>query len=365
MGANIKYMTELAKKPTVFLSRVKGTNAVPYHPECCYCIVEGSTDELFYSNYLRNFYKKIKVISVEKVTGKMNCNQVKEHLDYYNTNHIGSKYQFLFFIDRDFGAYIQKLNPNIPLNYGNSSFDDITNPENLYLTDDYSIENSIFTKETIKKIFECDFKKIVNDGGKTVKFGNKTEKNKIINMISKLFEMQLEKYELKLATIISILIWCKQKNINYQLSNVNFTEFFDINDTGHIIFKYKTDEGLVVSEGDSNYNENIFQNKLKQKLYDKSLINESTVNYNAVNIIENNLQLKNIFHIFRGHFIEPFWHKFNNNFKKITIAKSKQLTIVNVLEMNTVYANCGYIESLSNFAKRTILKFEQEIQSQP
>ena len=344
---------------SVFLSRVNPAYSLSYKNDYCYCIVEGQTDEKFYSVYLRNFYEKIKVIPVSKDAGVMNCNKVKYYLDYFNSNQIGSKHQFLFFIDRDFGAYEAALNPNIPSNYGGSTFDDKTNPENLYVTDDYSIENSIFTKETIRNLFQYDFKVFQVNGGGKFMFTNDDDRNLIIKQIEDLFDGQLRKFELKFVPIISILIWCKKNNINYQLGNFKFSDLFDIKDTGEIIFQYQTN-GTKVCEDDCNYDENQFRLELKGKLYAKSQINENDVNYDEVSLIENDIKEAKKFHTFRGHFIEPFWNKFNDSFKKITINNSQTLTIVNGLKMNIVYANCGYIKSLTNFAQRTISKFGQE-----
>ena len=106
---------------------------------------------------------------------------------------------------------------------------------------------------------------------------------------------------------------------------------FDIKDTGEIVFQYQTN-GLKVCEEDCDYDENQLQSELKCKLYSKSQIVESNVNYNEVATIENDINNANIFHIFRGHFIEPFWEKFNSNFKKVYTSNSQQLQIVNGLK---------------------------------
>ena len=211
MGRIIDYLDSEYDSPEGFLSDVIQHSYPQYEEDCCYCIVEGPTDEMFYSVYLSKFYKKIKVIPVSKDAGVMNCNKVKECLDYFNSHQIGSKHQFLFFIDRDFGAYNPTLNPNIPSNYGSITFDDNTNPENLYVTDDYSIENSIFTKKTIGNIYKNDFKEFQDNKGRKFSFPNSQDKDLTIKQIENLFDSQLQKFELKFVSIISILIWCKKK----------------------------------------------------------------------------------------------------------------------------------------------------------
>ncbi len=346
---------------SVFLSRVNPAYSLSYKNDYCYCIVEGTTDVDFYRIYLQHFYDKIKVIPVAKVDGKMNCCLVIEHLKDFNRNINGNKKQFLFFIDRDFDyEYVdntsnntkQNLNPNIPKNYGNGCFDDIDNPENLYITDAYSIENSIFTRETVKNIFEYLKKPKKKD--------KRRDYTGVYETIGDLYEQQLQKFEMKLVRIIAILIYCKRNNIDYKLDSVKFKEYIEIDKQGYLTFKYVNNSNQCVNENSSAhlFDETILQEKLKHELVSAAGINESSINDADVVSIENEIRKGKIFKLFRGHFLEDFWKIFGKQMTEVVLSPNETIRF-NKHEYDThdSYIYCGAIRSLNEFAFRTVYQF--------
>lgn len=337
-----------------FLSVVAG-RAVAYKKDYCYCIVEGKTDKDFYANYFEKFYNKIKLIPVAKVDEKANKALVKEYLDIFNRKQLGPKKQFLFFMDNDFGKYIN--DPNIPQMYGAKQFDDTTNPENLYVTDEYSIENSIFTKGTIINLFK-NFKKVLHNKKVTIDF-----KNKVILEISEHYDKQLKKYEQKLVKIIALLIYCKLNKIEYTLDDVTFNIFFEIEANGMLYFKYETNNGFI-SETNSNYDEIQMQSALKRFVLEKAKIHSKNIDDIAIEKIENDIKTDKIYHLFRGHFLDSFWISFGQKFKQFTTTDGNKIPIPKTeYDLHDTYVHCAYIESLTNFADRTICKFKKEIKS--
>ncbi len=351
-----------------FLSRVNSTYSLSYKNDYCYCIVEGATDVDFYKIYLKRFYDKIKVIPVAKVDGKMNCCLVIEYLKDFNGNINGNKKQFLFFIDRDFDyeyadpsepTQKKNLNPNIPKNYRNGCFDDIDNPENLYITDAYSIENSIFTKETVKNIFEH------------LKTPMKKDKRKdyteVYEAIGELYEQQLQKFEIRLVHIIAILIHCKKNNIDYKLENVKFKEHIEIDQQGHLTFKYVNNSDQSVNENNfALFDETVLQDTLEDELVSAAGINKSSINDADVVSIENEIKKGEIFKLFRGHFLEDFWKIFGKQMTEVVLP-TKETIRFNKHEYDThaSYIYCGAISSLNKFAFRTVCQFASSIGQTP
>ena len=367
MATTANTLRRALNTPVAFLSRVKGT-AEPYRPDYCYCIVEGKTDVDFYAIYLKRFYDKIKVIPVAKVDGKMNCCLVIEYLKDFNVNINGNKKQFLFFIDRDFDYEYddpsnttekKKLNPNIPDNYNQGSFDDEKNPENLYITDAYSIENSIFTKETVKNIFEH------------LKTPMKKDKRKdyteVYETIGELYEQQLQKFEKKLVRIIAILIHCKKNNIDYKLENVKFKEYIEIDQQGHLTFKYVNNSDQCVNENNSAlFHETVLQDKLKDELVSAAGINERSINDADVVSIENEIRNDKIFKLFRGHFLEDFWKIFGKQMTEVVLSPDETIRFYkHEYDTHDSYIHCGPIDSLNDFAFRTIFQFGKSVRQTP
>ena len=354
MGFHSSLIQTSNQSLSVFLSRVNSTYSLPYKNDYCYCIVEGPTDVAFYSQYFNSLYDRIKVIPVEKVDGKMNCKLVKEYLDYFNHTLEAKKHQFLFFIDRDFGSFVS--NPNIPSNYGCGIFDVDNNPDNLYVTDYYSIENSIFTKETIKKIYSSDFKKLKIGKDKV------DDKEDIVNLIADIYDVQLKKFEKGLVCVTALLIYCQTHNIKYCLpEKVTFSDFIKIEQNGDLLFQYDS----ILENDENSFDESTFQTKLMDYIISKAKINGLPNRYmNDVEDIKNTLIINNLFcHLFRGHFLEYFWLLFGRCLKRITTNTSQIVTITSE-EYTLIQTNlyCAYIESLSKFALRTIGEFAKSIE---
>lgn len=354
MGKVLDIFDQLYNSPEYFLSEVAGL-PVSYDDDVCYCIVEGKTDKEFYSKYFSKYYDKITILPVAKIDDEGNKTLVKQYLDDFNGRNFGSKHQFLFFIDRDFGGYIN--DPNIPDKYGDLIFDDVHNPENLYVTDDYSIENSIFTKETIIDLF-IDIKKVLNKKrGITEEY-----KRDVLNKIGEFYNAQLRNYEYRLRRIIALLIYCKTNSIQYKLRDVSFNDFFIIEPNGKLCFRYLTQDNHEVNENDSLFNEDDFQKNIISYTIDNAQINGNIINYTDVLKIENDIQSETIYHIFRGHFLEAFWFRFGEKFRRFQIDGTNTIPISDTqYGFQDTFRHCAYIESLSSFIDRTIIKFKQEI----
>lgn len=103
--------------------------------KCIYGFVEGKTDPSYYANKVHNELPEGWEVDFWHAGGKKNVIKVFERLDWSRFK----KGQVLFFFDRDFSPWVSEHLPRAI---------------NIYITDYYSIENSLVTKDVCKRVLQ-------------------------------------------------------------------------------------------------------------------------------------------------------------------------------------------------------------------
>ena len=159
-----------------------------------YGFVEGKDDPSFYRGLIENYMPggwRVKLIR------SGNRDKVLEILDEMDWSRF-PKERVCFFVDRDLSEFL-----------GGVSY----SSENLYITDNYSIENDAVTFETMERVLE----EVLN-----VTDLNPTE----IEAIRRLFESNLKVFGEAMAPLMAqILLW-NRAGVKVSLSNIEPKEFF-------------------------------------------------------------------------------------------------------------------------------------------
>ncbi len=183
------------KDPQISLHEFK----MKYNPESkdIYCFVEGEDDITFYKGFVDNNLPDDKVNSVWFPTsGKQILIQVYDKLESREL----PKSRILFFIDRDLSEYTGER---------------MITGENVYITDGYSIENSIVNYYTCRRVLQeiCGFKE--------------SEHVNVFTEIETLFSNGLDKFKSDLRYIMVEFIIRKKHNQNLLLSNIKMKECYE------------------------------------------------------------------------------------------------------------------------------------------
>lgn len=114
---------KLSHKHSLLLDYKKGENKI-------YCYVEGPDDPAFYQNFIKN-HKTDCETEFNSCGGRSEVLKTYKSIDWNNY----STKRVLFFVDRDLSDFFTE--------------DMVPKKENIYITDGYSIENSIVTDELL------------------------------------------------------------------------------------------------------------------------------------------------------------------------------------------------------------------------
>lgn len=112
-----------------FLSKYPKKNNVVFG------FVEGQTDPSFYKTYIETLLPDDWILELTFVKGKKNVLKIYNEFDWKRF----PRKRIAFFIDRDLSQILGERHPS---------------GENLYITDNYSIENSVVSHATCKRVLE-------------------------------------------------------------------------------------------------------------------------------------------------------------------------------------------------------------------
>ncbi len=161
-----------------------------------YGFVEGKEDPSFYRGFLENNLPEKWSVELWPSGGKDNVLEIYSKFDWRSFD----KTQILFFIDKDLSEYTQE---NLP------------EETNIYVTDNYSIENGIVNSNTCDRVLRevCGFSFLKYDDA---------EKIHIV------FIEQLEFFQKSLITIMSDIIVWRKENRKACLNDIYMKHLFKI-----------------------------------------------------------------------------------------------------------------------------------------
>lgn len=178
----------------------------------CYGFVEGKDDPSFYRCLINHHLPQGGKIRLFLAKNKRGVIELYKHFDWRRFN----KNRIVFFVDRDLSVFTQE---------------DILVADNVYVTDNYSIENDIINEEVFESVLrECM-------GFADVSF-------ELMNGLISLFRQQKESFEKSMIVIMSnILHWKKLKLNPANYSNIKIKDILSVKD-GEIVYTKTTAEIL-------------------------------------------------------------------------------------------------------------------------
>lgn len=182
---------------------------VPYHKflltykkmkNHVYGFVEGKDDPAFYKGLINQMLPSD--WSVELFVAGNKKNVIKIH-STINWNYYPKK-QIAFFVDRDLSIFIDENIPKQP---------------NIYMTDNYSIENDIINRATCDRILVeiCRLSGISTE-----------DKNNILD----LFDKNLNQFLEEMVPIMAWIIYWKRLDLKPQLNNIEMKHIFSVSTNG-------------------------------------------------------------------------------------------------------------------------------------
>ncbi|KAA6314669.1 hypothetical protein EZS27_034750 [termite gut metagenome] len=279
-----------------------------------YGFVEGKEDPCFYRGFIENNIPSSWKVEIWPSGSKSNVYLIYSKLDwkYFNRN------QVLFFVDRDLSDFVNE--------------EKYIKAKNIYITDNYSIENDIVTKNTCDRILReiCGFHELKYD-----------ESDAILN----LFESQLDIFQTTLIPIMSSIIHWRKNNIKASLNNIQMKHIFTIK------------EGVISVE--NHHKDNI--------IYAHERCNITSINESAINIISDAFNRNNNHKKFtRGKYLLWFLiefcisiHRDYTSIKAISITTQPKMT-VNLSQSNGIVQiapRCKIPSSLKQFLEHKISKY--------
>lgn len=221
-----------------------------------------------------------------------------------------SKHRVCFFRDRDLSDYIEDDN-------------DLCVCDNCYITDGYSIENSLITKQLLRRLLR-------------VVLGYQLDSYEITDEIIEKFILDKIEFENQLKNVMSHIIYWKKNNIVSPLDTISVKGFVDISNRNIV---YKTPEDKL------NY------------IYSKAKVDFTKCDITEIALIESSISTDDKFRtIIRGLFISEFFIRYCNDIKKYQQDLSIKLDVNNIIA-----PRCEKIESLSNFIRNTYLIYYDHV----
>lgn len=273
--------------------------------EVVYGFVEAAEDISFYNTLILKSLDSVSgVVDLIPCKGKHVVRQVYDLFDW----HKFSNQQICFFRDRDLSDYI-------------SDDKDFLCKENCYVTDYYSIENSIVTKKLFNRML-IEVLGFENDSLANIE----TEERK--------FEQAKSTFENELKVVMAHIIYWKQKGFESPLDSVSISGFLSFDSTTEKVV-YKNDDEKI----DYLYR--------KVKSVDRSKCDVSEINA----IIEEVSKNDNYRKIIRGHFLSKFFVEYCNMIKKV----SCELSYKNDVK-DKIAPRCDRVKSMDDFIEKTYLK---------
>jgi len=213
MSLIVEHRVAREDKAKIVLHEFK--NSFKKNSNAIYGFVEGKDDISFYQGLIENAIPGDWSVHLWVAGGKDGVVEIHSDLDWRRFN----KHQIVFFIDKDLSGFTEEATPK-----------DI----NIYVTDNYSIENDIVNSDTCERVLRevCGFSELSHE---------KAEK------IKKHFIKQLESFQKSLIPIMSNIVIWRKNNIRANLNDICMKHAFRIA-KGHLekISKPKGNENLVL-----------------------------------------------------------------------------------------------------------------------
>lgn len=206
-----------------------------------FAFCEGKDDISFYRGPIEECLKDNWSIQIWELGGVKNVLKLFKKFDWRRFN----KHQVLFFIDRDLSSFTK-----IPL----------PKKLNIYITDGYSIENSIVTKNTCERIISELFK-----------FHDLSYKNKLY--IQNAFERELSKFTIALIPIMIQIIYWKKKQTKACLDQIEMKHFFSLNKCSLQLKNTQNIHKHIHSQCDIPFEENPKRLREEARLHSQSELN--------------------------------------------------------------------------------------------
>lgn len=284
-----------------------------YNNETCYGFVEGKDDPSYYRRIINNKLPTNCFIILYPCDGKDNVHYIHKQIDWRTF----SKNRIVFFMDRDLSCILNDKN--------------IINDKNVYITDKYSIENDIVSRETLESIMRDLLGFASTD---------RSEIDKVIEM----FERQKIEFEkIMMYLMANIIMWKRNKISPANYNNVKIKSFISIQ-KGEVLLQKSVDDLIKQFYKQSNvsfnhYNETIL-NRTISEIYDKRISKK----------------------IVRGKYLSEFFILFCNSIHKDCIAlginKTHQGRPLNSRDiMETIAPRSRPPRTLNVFISNTIEKY--------
>lgn len=216
----------------VFKTKFKGNAKI------IYLIVEGKDDITYYKHCFENFIPEdweIVAIPASCTNHTEGCK--KKLINFYNNLDwkVFNKEQIVILIDRDLSGIIdESIMPE---------------SENIYITDGYSIENSIVNDKTFYRTLTelCCFEE----------FDDISKKN-LLNS----FNTQLNKFCKEMIIIMSWIVCWQKNNLNPKLQNIKIKNLYRIS-FNNIELKHGNVSEFIHEQCKISYDKSIFEDELK------------------------------------------------------------------------------------------------------
>ena len=274
--------------------------------EIVYGFVEAKDDMSLYSSCIYNELPSNGIIHLIPCNGKYNVRDTYNLIDW--TKH--SKYRICFFRDRDFSDYIEDDK-------------DLCKCDNCYVTDGYSIENSLITEKLLQRLLR-------------EVLGYQYDSFEVTEEIVKKFLIDKIEFENQLKNVMSHILYWKINDIVSPLDAISVKGFVDISNR-NIIYKNPEDK--------LNY------------IYSKAKVDFSKCDIKEISSIESFISCNDKFRtIIRGHFLSEFFMRYCNDIKKCQQDLSLKLDFNNIIA-----PRCEKIDSLTEFIKNTYLLYYRNV----
>lgn len=277
-----------------------------------YGFVEAKEDLSLYSSCICNELPSNSNVHLISCGGKYNVRDTYNLIDWTKY----SKHRICFFRDRDLSDYIEDGK-------------DLCERENCYVTDGYSIENSLITENLLRRLLR-------------EVLGYQDDSLNVIDEIVEKFIQDKNEFENQLKNVMSHIIYWKKNGIQTPLNTISIKGFVDISnsnvDPSNINIVYKKPEDKL------------------HYIYSKANVDLSKCDITEIASIEAFISTGDKFrNIIRGHFLSEFFMHYCNCIKKCKQELSLKLDVNNIIA-----PRCEKIESLSNFIKNTYLTYYKQ-----
>ena len=187
-----------------FLGRFSKTKKIVYG------FVEGKEDFGYYRGFIEHIIPDEWEVELWSAGSRDRVVQIHKHIDWRRF----SKKRVCFFIDRD-------LSDLIP--------DKLPDDTNIYVTDKYSIENSIVTRGTCRRILTevCGFSDV---------------SHKEMDLVCNQFEAELESFLVAMISTMARMLSWRRRQEKANLNNINIGKMFSVkNGTVSVNKPFKTE----------------------------------------------------------------------------------------------------------------------------